>query len=1076
MTSNDIKKINKILASGNKEIIEKNKDIKKANEWLLCKDGIDEPEWVKEFFDANIHQMEITTARAQSKKGLATVDGYAEGYFNEIIQNANDLNTGNRVDIILEIENDIVKVECEYLDNGFTIQNIFSFLLRNMSDKEGNNTTGKFGIGIKSLLAFSNHLKITSNVNIDVVISNEIEDISARIGKNTNWNTKTTKLEFEYSLNSNLPHNFNLEKLTSLTKYLKKGKLDEKEIELFFYGSKDQKKVFDIYSLLFTKNIKKLEFSDINHNNRITLESNSSNDKNIYSRSESKIEISKEYLNIYQNEKLVYEDELLLIKMGKYAVGSSLKYDNQTTKYFSVYYLKQNNNDSYGLYINTPKSNLSRNDIGENQKEISKEDKIINENLNKIIEFMLSEDVSKSKYINEVSEVLHGLLIKFNNIEKRKEKNKKEENEEEDLFNLVIDNRMSNKYLPKINGEAKEFTINGSDVENLAKQKIGENKSEVLRVKSIYNKYIEKDEVLYIDDILSDTNNMKNVKRIYEMAKNEEVNEKVLDILGYFNSIEDFISYRILDRRDKPNLNDIDKWISKFYNDENILLKIIGRYNLVDCINWYGEISKEKINFLSYLFNSGKIDRESTAIKDALSEKFQEEYLSLKNDLSSGIGSYRRIEPIGRSRTYTWKKSEIYRYTNVNFNESKIFEKNIKKFIKILNRTLIANIKVFPINGKIVLFENNEDAKKSSNLKKENNFVHYDDTLVNLIDLSFLEKINLIKFDELIKNFENLKLLDKEVKEKISININLNITIRDISKKIFKWYIENIENFDAMKIDGIQINLNIEELSADESKENIEVDFKKFIKGLTGYDIHVYNSDYSNKNYIGYLQGDKIKLKKGTVSQKSNFELIGKRNSDDKDIYIFCSETSQSKINSIINLVLEDILGKDLDIETSIKGYITPHKIGKNINVRDYYEELEEKKIINFSKKSQKDIKWQGDLSNKSKKELLLARGSYDCHCPKCNQMKKAEKLVLSTIPNYNQDNLNKYKYIITILCKDCIENLKNSLVYASYFDEKDEIEFVEKLFTGNSQASDKVINIKITKINKLIIENQKKL
>ena len=215
--------INESLA---KAKYEKNvaRELKSANQFLLKRKG-KKPSWFEGFLDSNKQKMIETICRATREEGIASLSGYREGYFNEIVQNANDLHCGNRISIETKIQGTKYTMSCKYKDNGFEISNIYGFLNREMSDKSSvAGQTGKFGIGIKSFFQFVDSLSIESNVNLNFIIERNLEDeesipnVTGDVLLNENWDKKHTILEFTFD--SELDSGFNIEKLITLCKYL----------------------------------------------------------------------------------------------------------------------------------------------------------------------------------------------------------------------------------------------------------------------------------------------------------------------------------------------------------------------------------------------------------------------------------------------------------------------------------------------------------------------------------------------------------------------------------------------------------------------------------------------------------------------------------------------------------------------------------------------------------------------------------------------------------------------------------------------------------------------------------------
>ena len=270
--------INEILAKAVKKenmSADYAQEIANANEYLLKRSGT-KPDWMDEFLESNRCKLVETICRAISvQRGISSIQGYREGYFNEIVQNANDLHVGDTIDICTEKVDTIYKVKCYYKDRGFELSNIYAFLNREMSDKVGDNSqTGKFGVGIKSFFKFVDSLKIDSNVLFDFRISRDMDNntVSGRTEINPTWNGEATCIEIEYR--DTKINEFNTRKLTTLIEFLD-GNM-QYDYRKFFITGQDNEMIFDIRSLIFmrlksksNKNISKLSFKGSCH--KITI-------------------------------------------------------------------------------------------------------------------------------------------------------------------------------------------------------------------------------------------------------------------------------------------------------------------------------------------------------------------------------------------------------------------------------------------------------------------------------------------------------------------------------------------------------------------------------------------------------------------------------------------------------------------------------------------------------------------------------------------------------------------------------------------------------------------------------------
>lgn len=107
--------VNEILA------LNKNKDTISTIKWQ-------DVDWLTEFIQINMNELRKTILRSMSEKGLGSLEGYTEGYFNEAIQNVNDLNCADEICIDVNKNGNKYTIVFEYADNeGFSISNICFF-------------------------------------------------------------------------------------------------------------------------------------------------------------------------------------------------------------------------------------------------------------------------------------------------------------------------------------------------------------------------------------------------------------------------------------------------------------------------------------------------------------------------------------------------------------------------------------------------------------------------------------------------------------------------------------------------------------------------------------------------------------------------------------------------------------------------------------------------------------------------------------------------------------------------------------------------------------------------------------
>ncbi len=102
--------INELLASGATPQGSLKNEIKNAEKYLKLEKE-KKPDWFDEFLTSNKNKLTETILRAiSSQDGISSLSGYNEGYFNEIIQNANDLHAGECIDITVNKDPESVRL------------------------------------------------------------------------------------------------------------------------------------------------------------------------------------------------------------------------------------------------------------------------------------------------------------------------------------------------------------------------------------------------------------------------------------------------------------------------------------------------------------------------------------------------------------------------------------------------------------------------------------------------------------------------------------------------------------------------------------------------------------------------------------------------------------------------------------------------------------------------------------------------------------------------------------------------------------------------------------------------------
>ena len=241
--------------------------VKKADSFLL--DNGEEPCFFEDFVSKTITDLKTTIngcikSRNNPKK-KDDLKKYKEGYFNEIIQNANDVVWKTRsenptVEMSFSKVGNKYTVRCVYPDKGFSLENIYGFCTRGNSDKKSQNgQEGMYGIGIKSLFCFVDEFEINSNINIKVSSSGEkkLDKVELNFAKDKRIVDGKTILSFSFIYNetgNNHHAGFNVVKLAQFIDKIYEDKTGYDEIiRKYFLTGKDEEIIFDARALFFTE-------------------------------------------------------------------------------------------------------------------------------------------------------------------------------------------------------------------------------------------------------------------------------------------------------------------------------------------------------------------------------------------------------------------------------------------------------------------------------------------------------------------------------------------------------------------------------------------------------------------------------------------------------------------------------------------------------------------------------------------------------------------------------------------------------------------------------------------------------
>ena len=1068
--SDFVQKINEGLASG-KFKDEVRIELNKANSFLLNQAG-KEPTWLKGFFTSNCNKMKETIFRAMRSGGMASLSGYKEGYFNEIIQNANDLHCGSKIEVQMNVVgHEKYRVICKYYDKGFSVSNIYGFLNREMSDKSASaGQTGKFGIGIKSFFQFVDTFSVKSNVNIQFDIQREdkehtIPDVFGTVEINDKWDQTSTELEFTFRKGIN-SDKFNTEKLVSFIEYLNSSS-SYFDPEVFVAEGGNDELVFDYRSLLFMGAIdnqvaiSNIRFKGLRH----SLDLNCTFGEKIVCSKEDSSEtksIVKATLTVNEDGMCIREEEYLAITQGKCVIAVPCgDFDYTDTecnnRFYSTYFLRKDDNHFLpaNLLIHTGYANMHRTDLGENEERINQACGYISNKLKDMYTFFCSEEVGYSIYGVNVSSVFHHLLLQYMRTTQAYE--------ETPLEILGI----STEFLPKYtNGDIIKYVVCHNDTEEYEKVSFieGNIKKELT---STYFSVIEQDEVVDFNSLIYDYDCISSVERLFNeiLYSTDSRVESVCKLVNLFKDVRSFIGYRITEERmladDMVRDAQIDEWllnwitgVSKYSQD--ILLKLIGRYRLNPSVKRDGSIDAMGLSFHDYIFNE-KLECSGGILSKMQTEAFGKTYIGLKVELLS-----RRLLDNGNQ-----VRTNI-RCIRPRFESLRNWKGTFDQYVEYFGEENLRK-KQWIKNGYLLLerLANEEAMSRYICIKQEHpqnvylyekearlfnyryqGFKYYKVIEQQIIDITPGLNVEVDSFEKFLKAVQYRTQIPKEaLRERVSVKGTVSsVSAREIATKILP-QILNSERAEEEE-NGFLKLYKSSDLMIRELKENIRNEYsaenQMFVEKLTGIKIHLYRFESSGrKRVIAYAHNGKFRISIGATSKFIDISSYG---NDKKNLYIFY-DNAEGAVSKIISTVLKELKLDEKSMQL-VSSYIYNGVSTKTLNYEAYVKNMahtRRKLILDWNDVKSNDLVAIKD--NEVLYRLLTARGSYDVFCPICadvpletidfqdiNKRKHSRRLLI--LENESNKTRDQYPYIITVCCNHCFERLK-AMLSRSEFDGK---------------------------------------
>lgn len=1094
--------INEVLAKGT--LIEAMpakiaEEVVAANTFLLQGQG-EQPIWLEDFLESNRCKLVETICRATSKaEGISSLSGYNEGYFNEIVQNANDLQFGDEIWIEGRRIGSVCQWKCRYKDRGFELSNLYAFLNREMSDKSmEDGQTGKFGVGIKSFFKFVHLLQIESNVRLEFSIQNKLDEVTGKVSINSSWDYKTTELSFEYDTRNK--SEFNTKKLTDLLDYLCGNTL--LDVKKCFVTGKDSEIVFDLCSLIFMKGKGKKENTSIS---KIVFQG-SCHQIEISCRNklkEQKVQIEKEIwliknveLEILLDKESIYQREYLIFSKGMISFGFPVEAElEEYNRFYSTYYLKTDRKQQIlpiSMLIDTKFSNIHRTDIGENEEQIQRVYQLIKEEMQNLYRCMCSKQISNQQGIEKVSDIFYSLLARYLSI-------KKEERMESPFHQLGL----NTYYLPKLIGDQRPYVVVHQVKEKY--ELVSYMEGDIVKeLKESYLDFVEKKQVIDFDFLIHSERYIMGVNRLYTLIQREreavteewkENIETVIKIVNFFENVGSFFSFVITrERRNPSSVTDaeVDQWLIQLkkeigtYFKPMIFLKLIGRYQLNQAIDFDGSIKESQLSFKDYLFN-GILELEDGILTKYQNKQYNKKYAVLKEELlkkryidRGNIKNKYQIRcflPCGNSLN-RWDGTYHYDSFDRPFIDQ-VEEKSLSEPLLFLEKiTTDSSFQGMIDSNTMRLFEKQARGMR----KREYLFKSYITREQQIIDLSCLKSILFQTFSDFIKAIQYRKQLDYGLAVQIRLLCKQErITTQSIKKDLLPILLEAPEKekkrclLEEWKQNDVEIGTIIEDTNNEALKENREFIFK-----ITGYQVHIYHfQSNTKKKVIAYFGKETFSIR--TEASKP-FLDIAFYQSKQKEVFIFYDHFSEN-LQEVITIVLSE-LGIAKKILELLQGYIYNGNQIKTINYlsrQRNIKKVQKKLQLDWCQIHFKEIPTV--YENEILYRLLTARGSYDIFCPICadipmetfdskEESKNKHNRRIIVLENENEQTKEKVPYIVTVACFYCFEKLKSTLERAE-FDGKNLI-LTTQMMHGQHERIRHKYKIELSPINLALISKFK--
>ncbi len=988
---------------------------------------------------------------------------YKEGYFNEIIQNANDIVnlTGiNNPSVEVSVSKEAVtggekySVVCRYPDKGFSLKNIYGFCTKGNSDKNASQE-GMYGVGIKSLFCFVDEFSIESNIRLSVSSAKSILDTVELSYIESANKSMTTTLSFSFTWLDDEKQNkhagFNTKKLKAFIDDVYDKKAD---FSRYFFSGNDNELIFDARSLFFT---------DL----RGERDYNNSIKEIVVKQDENTILTIKSEETVLLNENALVkkavvsdEDKYIVIHFPKDEISLAFKCNQGDTigsdRLYSTYFIGSTDKGYLGIptgcLVNTKAINSSRSGL---ERENEKDPAILGEIMKKGREAigLLCELAGNNA---DVLDVLCQLLSLYSG----------QAVSDDDVLLPIYIFENSFDILPKSIanwkfGEKKYILLKEDGVDN-EKQIITQNvpalddENNPARLYKFYkDNFFLNDTIVYGDD---DYQKLScGVKNLCEMVFSDN-NLWIKQLrFPFMRGIQDLITKRI----GGSSFSTILKYLNdEQFDEKNRLLakQLIARYEVNNkYFDFMGNFSRDTIG--EWLF----MNTDGANIDDDLKNQYAEyerDYGKTKNLIKDKICTalYHESGAVnGNGCGETWYQFLGYNYTQKSFINEVYNDNDVLLLLKLIHDGIFF----------VGVLHNTDKTFRSKFINNYCNRILRDRPRKTTDWDGTFNCINADVLDRTMSTFEGFvaarNLIDEYNDNPFVSDIyklNGYITKCDISEialdelsRIFKWLATyNLERLsqwtwtfypnDAITIRNISIDLP-------ESESDLIRFVKKFVDN-TFIRVETISTD-SRNHFIGYVTN--INNHNGIfIKQKASdsFVKVGNvGNISKKFLLIYSNFSDEQKVLSEVVSNLKLKCGCDDEVCSYVNNFINTDNV-RNVSSELYERFLQKKKLEHIYPFEIDDL-IEGDMTNVRTMEDIYAvlsdESSYDNHCPICNQiptlnikgnddsisnLEKRNSLIAMLVAKYRGNPV----YVKILCCKSCFEEYKHSLTEATIRDD----------------------------------------